>query len=207
MLKRTKGLLLLTLLVITGLAGTIRDTSLSKKERKWVTGLMKTSKADFFDAVKGLSNAQLNFRESPDRWSIRECVYHIATSETVLWNKLEEAMKYPPNPEKRTLIKISDEDLVKGTEDRSHKVKTIEILEPKNASYKNLDEALTDFRSHRADHIKYMKNSTEDMRDHVVEMQFGWIDCYQLSLMIAAHTDRHKQQIEEVKANSRFPRK
>ena len=53
MLKRTKGLFLLTLLVITGLAGTLKDTSLSKKERKAALSLMKDTKADVLKSVKG----------------------------------------------------------------------------------------------------------------------------------------------------------
>ena len=41
MLKRTMGRSLLTLLVITGLAGTINDSSLSQKERKFGVNMFK----------------------------------------------------------------------------------------------------------------------------------------------------------------------
>ena len=67
MLKRTMGRSLLTLLVITGLAGTINDNSLSKTERKTAIGLMKDTKADVLKSVKGLSEAQLNFKAAPDK--------------------------------------------------------------------------------------------------------------------------------------------
>jgi len=53
MLKRTKGLLLLTLLVITGLAGTLKDSIISQKERKSAISLMKDTKADVIKSVKG----------------------------------------------------------------------------------------------------------------------------------------------------------
>jgi hypothetical protein len=59
MLKRTMGRSLLTLLVITGLAGTINDLSLSKTERKTAISLMKDTKAEVMKSVKGLSEAQL----------------------------------------------------------------------------------------------------------------------------------------------------
>src|SRR5438552_19117656 len=124
MLKRTKGRLLLTLLVITGLAGTLKDTSLSEKERKTATSLLKDTKADVLKSVKGLSDAQLNFKAAPDRWSVKECMYHIAISEKNLWDMLEGSMKTAANPEKRSEIKVTDDQLIKMMEDRSNKVKT-----------------------------------------------------------------------------------
>src|SRR5580765_9004749 len=106
MLKRTKGRLLLTLLVITGLAGTLKDTSLSHKERKSAMTLMKDSKTSALKSIKGLSNTQLNFKPASDRWSIKECMYHIAISEKNLWDMLETSLKGPANPEKRAEIKM-----------------------------------------------------------------------------------------------------
>jgi PHP family Zn ribbon phosphoesterase len=206
MLKRTMGRILLTLLVITGLAGTINDSSLSKDERKVAIKLMKDTKADVLKSLKGLSDAQLNFKASPDRWSVKECMYHIAISEKNLWDLMEGTMKAPANPEKRSEIKVTDEQLIKMIEDRTDKVKTIAAFEPQNTPYKSLDEAVEAFKNRRMDHIKYMKSTTEDMRDHVVQMPFGMIDCYQLCLMMAAHSNRHTQQINEVKAEAAYPK-
>jgi DinB superfamily len=206
MLKRTKGLFLLTLLVITGLAGTLKDTSLSKKERKSAISLMKDTKADVLKSVKELTDAQLNFKAAADRWSVKECMYHIAISEKNLWDMLEGSMKTAANPEKRAEIKITDDEFIKMMEDRSNKVKTVAAFEPQNTPYKSLDEAMDDFKPRRADHIRYLKSTTEDLRNHVVQMPFGWIDCYQLCLMIASHSNRHTQQINEVKADPNFPK-
>lgn len=205
MLKRTTGRILITLLVVTGLAGTVKDNTLSKEERKFASGLMKDTYKDALKATKGLSDAQLNFKASPEKWSVKECFYHIAVTEKGLWGMLESALKSPANPEKRTEIKVTDEQFIKMLEDRSNKVKTSEPFEPKNSGFNSLDEAMADFKMSRTAHIKYMKTSTEDMRNHVVQMPFGWIDCYQLYLMIAAHSNRHTQQMNEVKADPGFP--
>lgn len=205
MIKRTTGRFLITLLVITGLAGTVNNTSLSKTERKYAMGLMKESYKDAVKAVKGLSEAQLNFRTAPERWSVKECFYHIAATEKGLWGMLEGALKSPANPEKRSEIKVTDEEFVAMIKDRTKKAQAPEPFQPKNISYKSLDEAMTDFKMSRTEHIKYMKTSTEDMRNHVVQMPFGWIDCYQLYLLIGAHSNRHTQQMNEVKADPAFP--
>ena len=206
MLKRTLGRALLILLVVTGLAGIENDTAPSKQERKTAVSLLKETRADVLNTIKGLSETQLNFKASPEKWSVKECMYHIAISEKNLWAIMEGAMKSQANPEKRAEIKITDEQLIEMMEDRSSKVKTVESFEPKSTPYQYLDDAVNAFKVMRADHIKYMKSTTEDMRNHVVQMPFGWLDCYQLCLMIASHSNRHMQQMKEVIADTDFPK-
>lgn len=206
MLKRTLGRALLILLVVTGLAGIENDTAPSKQERKTAVSLLKETRADVLNTIKGLSETQLNFKASPEKWSVKECMYHIAISEKNLWAMMEGAMKSQANPEKRAEIKITDEQLIEMMEDRSSKVKTVESFEPKSTPYQYLDDAVNAFKVMRSDHIKYMKSTTEDMRNHVVQMPFGWLDCYQLCLMIASHSNRHMQQMKEVIADTDFPK-
>lgn len=205
MLKRNLGRSLLALLVITGFAGTIQQDSLSKKERKYAVTLMKDSRDDVFASVRGLSDAQLNYKTGPDQWSVKECMYHIAVSEKNLWGMYESSMKGAANPEKRKEIKFTDEQIVQMMQDRSSKFKTMASFEPVNTNYTSLNDAVADFKQNRMDHIRHIKSSTEDMRNHVVQMPFGAMDCYQLVLMIGSHTNRHLQQINEVKASSGFP--
>ena len=196
---------MLTLLVITGLAGTINNNSLTKEERKFALGLMKDTYKDVLKTIKGLSETQLDYRAAADKWTVRECVYHIAATEKGLWSMLEGMMKALANPEKRAEIKVSDEEFVKMVKDRSRKAQAPENFQPRNIPYKTLEEALADFKMNRMAHIRYMKTSTEDLRNHVVQMPFGSIDCYQLYLMIGAHSNRHTQQIKEVMESNGFP--
>ena len=198
MRRKKTGYILLALLVITGLAGTISG-SISGKERRIALNLMKSTKADVLLSLKGLSGKQLNFKAAPDKWSAKECLYHIAVSENTLWQWLETSLQSPANPEKRSEIKLTDEQVIEVMEDRSHKIKTNISLEPKNTPYKSFVQALDDFKKKRAAHIEYIKSTTEDLRDHIVQTPFGWVDCYQLCLMIASHSNRHMNQINETK--------
>lgn len=207
MLNRTTGRIMLTLLVITGLAGTINDNTISKEERKSALSLMKDTYKEVMKTVKGLSPEQLAYSPAADRWSVKDCMYHIAVSEKNLWSFFENSLKAPANPEKRTEIKVTDDQFVQMLEDRTNKVKTTETMEPRNSGYKSMEEALADFRANRMKNIKYMRTSTEDLRNHVVQLPFGWIDCYQLYLMIAAHSNRHMQQMKEVMQSAGFPSK
>jgi uncharacterized damage-inducible protein DinB len=179
---------------------------ISQKERKDAIKLLKDTEKGVFDQVKGLSEAQLKFKPAPDRWSVEECVKHIAASEEMLWQATEGALKAAANPEKRSEIKATDEQMVKMAEDRSTKVKTIEKLMPENTPFKTTEEALASFKKNREKLIDYVKSTQEDLRNHVATMPFGMLDSYQLILFIAGHSNRHTQQIMEVKADANFPK-
>lgn len=204
--RKTYHYLLLLFIVFSGLAGTPTDDALSKKERKFAADHMKSTKSSLQDAIKGLSEAQLDFKPAADQWSVKECVYHIAISEKNLWAMLEKSMKEPATPEKKKDLKVTDEQVLKMIESRETKVKTFPSFEPQNTGYKSLDEAMSDFKNNRAAHIKYIKATSEDLRNHFVQMPFGLLDCYQLCLMISSHTTRHTKQLNEVKADSGFPK-
>ena len=204
--RKTYNYLLLLFIVFSGLAGTPTSDVLSKKERKFAAEHMKSTKAELQDAIKGLSAAQLTYKISADKWSIQECVYHIAICEKTLWAMLETSMKAGPTPEKKKDLKFTDEQVIKRLEDRTNKVKTSPPLEPQNTPYKSLDEAMNDFKITRTAHIKYIKATSEDLRNHFVQMPFGMLDCYQLCLMISSHTNRHVQQLNEVKTDVGFPK-
>ena len=206
MLKRTKGRLLLTLLVVTGMAGTLNDASIGSKERKFAVQHLKETKANLLKSVKGLSEAQLNFKPAADRWSVKECFYHIILAENGLWAMFEATMKTPATPEKRSEIKVTDEEVVKMISNRSQKAKAAEPMLPGKATWQNMAEALAAFKASRGEHLKYVKSTTEDLRNHVFQLPFGSIDGYQFLLFMSAHADRHTQQINEVKADPNFPK-
>jgi vacuolar-type H+-ATPase subunit D/Vma8 len=89
---------------------------------------------------------------------------------------------------------------------REQKAQAPEFLKPEQANWKTANEILDAFKEKRGQLIKYAKTTTEDMRNHVAQMPFGYIDAYQLIVFISAHTRRHIMQIEEVKANPAFPK-
>ena len=180
--------------------------SISDKERKDAVDLLTKTEQGVFDAVKGLNEAQLKYREAPDRWNAEECVKHIAVTEQFLWQLVEGTLKQAPNPDKRGEIKKTDEQLIAMIEDRSFKVKTSPQLEPVNSPYKTLEEALASFKSSREKLIEYVKSTNEDLRNHVATIKPGSFDCYQMILFIGAHSNRHTQQIDEVKAGAAYPK-
>ena len=179
---------------------------ISKKERSYAAKLLKDTDKDLKEQLKGLSEAQLKFKPAPDRWSIEECVKHIAVSENMFWEMMDGAVKAAANPEKRSEIKVTDEQLVQKIEDRTNKVKTTEKLMPENTSFKDANEAFEAFKKQRDKLMEYVKSTSDDLRNHVATTPLGMVDSYQLILFTAAHSNRHTQQIIEVKADPNFPK-
>jgi hypothetical protein len=183
-----------------------KDNAITDKERKVAIDLLQQTEQGVIHAIAGLSDAQLNFKPAPDRWSVLECIKHIAVSEQSLWHVTDSAIRGAVNPEKRSEIKTTDEQLVQMVESREKKVKTAPSFEPQNTPFKSFDEALESFKTNRAKLIEYVKTTNDDLRNHIVTLPPGSFDSYQMILFIGAHSNRHTQQIEEVKADPSFPK-
>lgn len=205
MLQRTKGRILLALLVITGMAGTVKNSTLSQQERKFCISNLKETRNELVHSVKELTPAQLDFRPAPDKWNIRECLYHIAMAETFFNDMLQAAMKQPARPEKRQAIKISDTELMQTATSCMQTSEIPYALQPAKARWGSLAEAMTAFRSARTEHLRYVRNTTEDLRNHITELHKEAVDCYQLILFMTAHSHQHLQQIKEIMADEKFP--
>lgn len=198
--------LLFCLAVIAVAAFVPAANSLTKEERDKATQFLTSTKDAVADAIRGLSDAQLKYKPAPDKWSIEDCVKHIAVTETMLWQMTEGNIKAPVNPDKRTDIKWSDDDVMNNITDRSTKVKTSAPMEPQNSGFATLEDALKSFIENRGKLVDYVNNTNEDLRNHVAALPFGSFDCYQMILFIGAHSKRHTAQIAEVKADANFPK-
>lgn len=160
-------------------------------------------------AMDGLSEAQLQFKPAPDRWSISQCLDHIILTEKALFGFAQQTMAQAPNPERRSEVKMTDEDVISGMTNRSFKAKASKELTPVEAGkYKSAGEAIETLRKQRTELLDYINGlSEEDMRNRITDSPFGPVDGYHSLLYIPGHTARHTLQIEEVKADPNFPKK
>ncbi len=195
----------LPLVLLLLLSFTTTINSISKTERKYAISKLKDSKKHLQKAIKGLSAAQLNFKATPESWSIAECTEHIAISENLIYGMFEQVLKQTPDPSRRSEVKFTDEQVWSMITDRTTKVKTQEAFKP-TGKYGSHENTVKEFVEKRDSHIDYIKKTDEDLRDRYQELPFGIIDGYQMILFLTAHTERHIAQIEEVKANPNFPK-
>lgn len=199
-----RNLLLASALFATAVASLAADR-LSADDRKTALAYLEKTRAGVIAAVKGLSEAQLNFKSAPDRWSVAETLEHIASSEGGLFGMAEKAMKGAPRASTDD-VKAIDGMILKMIPDRTKKATAPEPLVPKNR-YGSAKESLAAFEKARATTIAYLKN-TAGLRDNVIESPLGQkLDAYQWVLFNAAHSERHTKQMLEVKADPNFPKK
>jgi len=184
---------------------TTTDISITKAERKFALTKLKETKKHLEEAIKGLSAAQLNFKANDSAWSIAECTEHIAITETGLYGMFEGTLKTNPDPSKRGDVKFTDDQVWNMITDRSNKVKTFEPFKP-SGKFGSFESTLKEFNDKRNVHIQNIKKIQEDLRNRYAQLPFGTIDAFQVIIFLAAHTERHVKQIEEVKANANFPR-
>lgn len=131
---------------------------------------------------------------------------HIAASEVGLWKMIETNLSQPANPEKRSEIKVTDEQVIKMLEDRTQKFQAPEQLRPENVPYKTAEEASAAFKENREKLIEFVKNTQDDLRNHVIPFPPATMDAYQLILLIGGHSNRHTLQLKEVMADPNFPK-
>jgi hypothetical protein len=201
-----KKLLFLLLPAALLLSFSLPSGSLTKEERENAVKSLKETKSNLLQSLKNLSDAQVNFKAAPERWSIKECVEHITLAEKGLWQMEEASLKAAATPDKRSEVKITDDGLMKIITDRSQKQTAPEPFRPEKYKVAELSDVVKDFTAERNELIEFVKKTDDDMRNHMVTMPFGTIDSYQLLLMISGHCNRHTQQINEVKADPNYPK-
>lgn len=199
-----KTFLLLFILPVLCSSFDIKSTGLTEAERKFAVDHLNQTRTDLINAVQGLSEAQLNFKPAPDRWSVLECVQHITLSSRGIFAFEQQTLSAPNDSAFKPTV--TDQQFITMIEDRSHKAQAPEPFKPVNSPYKTLDETLKAFNAGRDSLISYVQTTNDDMRGHIAVLPFAKVDAYQIVLMISAHTNRHTQQLNEVKADPNFPK-
>jgi len=187
------------------LAGTAsRAQELTPAEKDRALQYLESTEKNVRDAVKGLSAAQWNFKPAAERWSIAQVVEHLAAAEDMLRGMIVEKVMISPAAPDRD-VKMIDDLVLKTVPDRSHKVDAPEPLRPVNR-FGTPEEALKHFVESRGQTEDFLKR-TPDLRAHAIDSPMGQkLDGYEWVLLIAAHSERHTKQINEVKADANFPK-
>lgn len=188
-------------------AETSTTETLTQHDRDFAMSHMHGTRKLFLDSVAGLTAEQWNFKPAPDRWSIAECAEHIAVSEDFISGMVrDKVMKSPADPAKRAEVKGKDEAVVKMVPDRSQKFKAPDAIAPKKR-FATPEEAVAHFRESRDRNIEYVNTTQDDLRDHFApHPAMGMLDGYQWILLMSAHSERHTEQINEVKADPNYPK-
>ena len=193
------------LVVILSLAASGLAQSLTQADRDRAVKYLESTRQGVQDATAGLSEAQWNFKPAPDRWSVAEVTEHIAAAEDFLRAMVtDQVMKAPPRPAGED-VKAIDEMVLTAIPDRTHKAQAPEPLKPTNR-FSSPEASLKHFAESREQTLDFLKKH-DDLRDHASDSPMGKkLDAYEWILFVAAHSERHTKQINEVKADPKFPK-
>jgi len=187
-----------------GFAGGATGQDVTNMEREQGLRYLAETRAGVIEAVKGLSEAQFNFKPAPDRWSIAETLEHIAMVEDAVLTGVRARLEKSPAPAADRDVKQLDAMILEKVPDRSTKVQAPPQLLP--AGHTTPAASLDRFLRSRQQTMNWLK-SDSDLRGHVVDHPvFGPLDGYQWILAAAGHSERHTKQILEVKADPNFPK-
>lgn len=201
--KSVAGMLIALLLLAGAAVAPAQEVTQAEKDR--ALQYLESTKKGVLEATKGLSDAQWNFKPAPDRWSVAQVMEHIAAAEDFLRTLAKEKVMVAPAGEAGRDVKKTDEAVLAMVPDRTNKVQAPEPLVPTNR-FRSPEGSIRHFVESRATTEDFLK-STTGMRDHVMESPMGKLDGYEFVLLVAAHSERHTKQINEVKADPNFPKK
>ena len=130
---------------------------MEQTERAGLIEELRDSGKLFCTAATGLTTAQAKFKSAVDRWSIEECVEHVAMVENSFFKRVQEGAATP----NAAAVPVRPEaELRKEIVDRSIKRSAPERVQP-TGRYGSLDAALDRFRAYREDTIAYLANCKE----------------------------------------------
>jgi DinB superfamily len=180
---------------------------MSMEERAKAIKLLKDSQQETLDALEKLSDEQLKFKESPERWSILEVAEHIMLAEGLLFGAVERAIAKQPDPDWETKTKGKAEFLEKAIVNRNTKVKAPETIVPTGKLSRA--EIIARYKEARGKTLKFAEETQLPVKSHTLDHPFpvfGTLNAYQWLIYVPLHNIRHNQQIVEVKSNPNFPK-
>lgn len=201
-----KALLLLLMSIIDVLVFAQETTMWNENDRKYLLDNLIRSRDEILKETENLSDEQWNFKESADRWSIKQVVEHIAIWELLLQREVSMDLIAGPQPELNKTAKPDSIILGFITEKKPH-VST-EYTKPFTFT---LPMGLNDGKNNlawfirmRNESIEYLKTATEDLRSYYLKP--GRNNIHQVYITTFGHTDRHLRQILKIKQHPGYPK-
>jgi hypothetical protein len=171
-------------------------TTMAPQERTEIVQNLERSREEFLAAAAGLSETQARLRPDPERWSVLDCVEHVAFVEERFFGWLEKAQKLDaPRRDREKEIK-----LMMMLPDRSVRVKAPEAVLPVGR-FPTLEQAIAQFNARRTRSVQFAEERSNDLYSLAAEHpRFGPVNGVELLIITAGHSRRHAEQIRETRA-------
>jgi uncharacterized damage-inducible protein DinB len=167
---------------------------MKEEEKQAILASLEQGSAELRAALEGATEEQAARVPGAGRWSILQCMEHVATVEDVLFSLIQGAQRADAavvHAPREAMI------LARGA-DRTNKRESPAAALPKGR-FATLREALQAFQASRERTIEFVNANEEDLHERVaVHPLMGLLNSYEILLLAAVHPARHAKQIEEI---------
>ena len=169
---------------------------MSPAEKTEIIEILEKSREEFHAAVAGVSESLAKTRPEADRWSVLDCVEHVATVEDIFLKRLASGEYTEAPPEDRA----KEASLATRIVDRSSRRQAPETALPKGR-FTSLAEGLEQFDSARERSLQFARERSADLYTLAsAHPAFGPLNGVEAMIILASHSSRHAAQIREVRA-------
>ncbi|HEY1938368.1 MAG TPA: DinB family protein [Candidatus Angelobacter sp.] len=165
-------------------------------DKQFLLALLQETRDIFLNSFAGVTEEQSRLKPAPDCWCVLDTVEHLTTAETIqlklISTKRTLRPANAPNREQAFLHMIPN---------RTHKMESPEAAKP-IGRFATLAEAAEQFRTARAEVIRFLEQYTEDLRCSEVKHPHpaaGMVSICEMLVAMAMHTKRHAAQIDEIR--------
>jgi uncharacterized damage-inducible protein DinB len=163
--------------------------------RTEIVQCLEDSRAEFLEAVSGVTEAQAAAHPQAGRWSVLECVEHVTTVEERFFGRLEKAPREGAPP----IDKQKEADLLARVPNRSNRAEAPEPVRP-IGRFASLNEAMEAFKLARARTIRFAEQQGQEVYSRAESHpRFGALNGAEMLIIIAGHARRHAGQIKELR--------
>ncbi len=211
MVKRTVGVCWLLLCLAAGNAFGAEAPSpdLSDAEFAELVALLDETQDQLMARLSGMTDEQWSFKQNPDRWSVGECVEHMARAEMELLGRIKQTLASPADPEwfSRTNAKLG---MVRqyvpnrGPQGQGG-VRAPYELEP--SEHWSRSRGITEVYRAHGEVRSVVETMGREVKNRTMESTppFGWMNAHDWLNLLALHVVRHTKQIAEVQADPGYP--
>jgi hypothetical protein len=208
--------------------------TISDADRAYLVSHLEMTREFVRDTGRGLTKEQWLYHTAPRRWSIAQCIDHLAASEEYVLRMVRERLLSSNEPlinafpsvgggrkrvadPPRRMAHFEDAIIIRWMTDRTSASSTpveqrppIEEVAP-SETIDRPQATLDRFLRVRAATIDYVRTTRDDLRGHFSQSPMEgfpnvpFTDGYQWLLRMSAHTERHLIQVHEIRRSSGYP--